>query len=61
MVTGMVKRFREEMGTTPTVVATGGLAAIINKEIDIFDEVNPDLTLIGLSLIHEMNTNDVTL
>ena len=61
MVTGMVKRFREEMGTTSTVVATGGLAAIINKEITIFDEVNPDLTLIGLRLIHEMNTNDVTL
>ena len=57
MVKGMVRRFQKEMGGTSTVVATGGLVNIIDKEIDIFDEVNPNLTLIGLRLIHELNTN----
>jgi type III pantothenate kinase len=37
------------------VVATGGLAEVIAKETKIFDAINPDLTLMGLRIIHEMN------
>ena len=55
LVEGMVARFKEEMGQEVQVVATGGLAEIIAKETGIFDAVNPDLTLIGLRLIYEMN------
>ena len=55
LVEGMVARFRKEMGDGTQVVATGGLAEVIAKETDIFDAVNPDLTLIGLRIIYEMN------
>ena len=55
LVGGMVRRFSEEIGGSPKVIATGGLAGIIAKEVDVFDAVNPDLTLLGLRIIHEMN------
>ena len=58
LVEGMVARFREEMGAEARVVATGGLAEIIARETTVFHAVNPDLTLIGLRLIYEMNRGD---
>ena len=55
MVTGMVERFKEELGRDSKVVGTGGLAGIIAQETEIFDHINPDLTLVGLRLINDMN------
>ena len=55
LVVGMVRRFAQEMGGSPKVIATGGLAGIIAIEVDVFDAVSPDLTLIGLRIINEMN------
>ncbi len=57
MVEGMVARFKAELGREARVVATGGLAPVIARETQIFDIVNPDLTLIGLRMIHEMNSD----
>jgi type III pantothenate kinase len=37
------------------VIATGGLAPLIFGVADTLDEYEPDLTLIGLRLIHERN------
>jgi len=37
------------------VVATGGLAEIIAAETDVIEVVEPDLTLMGLRMIYEMN------
>ena len=54
LVRGMVARFDEELGGGAKVVATGGMAHIIEQEAGVFDDVNPDLTLTGLRLIHEM-------
>ncbi len=54
LVRGMVARFDLELGGGAKVVATGGMAHIIEKEAGVFDDVNPDLTLTGLRLIHEM-------
>lgn len=54
LVRGMVARFDRELGGGAKVVATGGMAHIIEKEAGVFDDVNPDLTLTGLRLIHEM-------
>ena len=56
MVKGMVARFDREMGGGCKVVATGGLAGLIEEEVNIFDAVNPDLTLSGLQIIHELNS-----
>jgi type III pantothenate kinase len=55
LVEGMVARFKEEIDLKARVVATGGLAEVIAKETKIFDAINPDLTLMGLRIIHEMN------
>lgn len=55
LVEGMVSRFKREMGEGTRVVATGGLADLIAHETDVFDDVNGDLTLIGLRMIYEMN------
>jgi type III pantothenate kinase len=55
MVKGMVSRLDQELGGGSRVIATGGLAGTVAKETMIFDAVNPDLALIGLKLIHEMN------
>jgi type III pantothenate kinase len=55
LVEGMLKRIEEELGEKPLVVATGGYAELIANETGVIDKVNPDLTLIGLRLIYEMN------
>ena len=55
LVEGMLARIQNEMGEKAKVVATGGYSSLIAKETDVIDEVNPDLTLIGLRLIYEMN------
>ncbi len=37
------------------VVATGGMSRLIGAESEVVQEINPQLTLEGLLLIHEMN------
>mgnify|MGYP000036950120 FL=1 len=58
-VDGLVNRISEELEDQfkerPTVIATGGLAPLIFGVADTLDEHEPDLTLIGLRLIHERN------
>jgi type III pantothenate kinase len=55
LIEAIVARIQKELGEKAKVVATGGYASLIAKETNVFDEVNPDLTLIGLRLIYEMN------
>ncbi|MFC1869890.1 type III pantothenate kinase [Chloroflexota bacterium] len=55
LVEGIVTRIQQELGEKAKIVATGGFAALIAKETKIIEIVNPDLTLIGLMLIHQMN------
>lgn len=54
LVRGMVARFDAELGGGAKVVATGGLAHILEAEAGVFDDINPDLTLMGLMLIQGM-------
>ncbi|MBC8080831.1 MAG: type III pantothenate kinase [Gorillibacterium sp.] len=54
-VDGIVDRIREEFGTDPKVIATGGLAQMIASETRTIEIVNPLLTLEGLRLIYERN------
>ena len=60
LVEGIVARFRQELGQDAKVIGTGGLADIISQESEIFDYINPDLTLIGLRLVYEMNQEEAT-
>lgn len=55
LVEGMLARIQKELGVKAKVVATGGYAGLIAKETKAINVVNPDLTLIGLRLISEMN------
>ena len=57
MLEGLVARLKQEVGRPVTVVATGGLAALFDKRSDVFDAVEPDLTIQGLSLLHERATS----
>lgn len=58
-VDGLVDRIIAELALDyperPTVIATGGLAPLIIGVAETIDEHEPDLTLIGLRLIHEKN------
>lgn len=55
LIEGMVARFKEELGGAAKVVGTGGWAELFARETDVFDVVDPDLTLHGLRLIYEAN------
>jgi type III pantothenate kinase len=52
---GIVERMREEFASTPTVVATGGLAELISCESKTIQIVNPLLTIQGLQIIYARN------
>jgi len=56
LVDGILERLLEEMGRETTVVATGGLAALIGKGSKYIKHVDDLLTLDGLRLIWERNT-----
>jgi type III pantothenate kinase len=53
MMEGLVARLKEEIGRPVTVIATGGLATLFDKNTDLFDAVEPDLTIHGLSLLYQ--------
>lgn len=55
LIEGIVARLKEELGGDARTVATGGYAELIARETNVIEVVNPDLTLIGLRLIYEMN------
>jgi type III pantothenate kinase len=55
LVESIVARIQRESGEKAKVIGTGGYAEIIAQETKIFDIVNPNITLIGLKLIHQMN------
>jgi type III pantothenate kinase len=54
-VEGIVKRMKQESGTNPKVIATGGLATLISSESNVIDIIDPFLTLKGLHLIYLRN------
>ncbi|PGZ94470.1 pantothenate kinase [Bacillus pseudomycoides] len=56
-VEGIVKRMKEEAKQEPTVIATGGLAKLIAEESNVIDIVDPFLTLKGLYMLYERNSN----
>jgi type III pantothenate kinase len=56
MIDGLAERMKREIGGPVTVVATGGLAALFDKHTDVFDAIEPDLTIQGLNLLYEMAT-----
>jgi type III pantothenate kinase len=56
MIEGLVERLKREIGSPVTVVSTGGLASLFDKHTNVFDAIEPDLTIQGLSLLYDMAT-----
>src|SRR6185369_5160806 len=54
MLEGLADRIKRELGRPVTVVATGGLATLFDKHTDVFDAIEPDLTIQGLSLLYNI-------
>jgi len=55
LIEGLIARIKAEYGKPMTVVATGGLAHLFEKDIKVIGHVDPDLTIRGLALIHKRN------
>jgi type III pantothenate kinase len=55
LIEGLVNRIQLELDEKAKVIAAGGFANLISQATDIIDIINPDLTLIGLRLIYNMN------
>jgi len=53
MMEGLIHRMRAEIGRPAKVIGTGGLAALFDRNTDLFDAVEPDLTIAGLALMHQ--------
>jgi type III pantothenate kinase len=52
MMEGLVARMKAEIGRPVKVIATGGLAALFDTHCEIFDAIEPDLTIQGLGLLY---------
>jgi len=55
LIEGLVSRIQSELDEKAKVVATGGFAGMAPQATSVIEIVNPDLTLIGLRLIYNMN------
>ncbi len=55
LIEGLVARIAREMGEPLKVVGTGGLAPLFSEGTEIFDRIEPDLTLDGLRMLAERN------
>jgi len=57
MIEGLADRITRELGRPVTVIASGGLATLFDKHTNAFNAIEPDLTIQGLSLLHETVTS----
>lgn len=53
MLEGLIGRLKKEVGRPVTVIGTGGLAVLFQERTKVFDAVEPDLTIQGLSLLYQ--------
>jgi type III pantothenate kinase len=53
MIEGLVRRLKAQVGRPVTVIATGGLATLFEQHTDVFDVIEPDLTVQGLAMMWE--------
>ncbi len=56
MIDGLCAKLKEEMGSSPEVVITGGFADAVSEECVCATRVDKDLALHGLRLLYELNS-----
>jgi type III pantothenate kinase len=54
MIEGLVERMKREIAAPVTVIATGGLASLFDEHTEVFDAIEPDLTIQGLGRLAAM-------
>lgn len=52
LLEGLIDRMRREIDAPVTIIVTGGLSVLFRKEDEIFDHIDPNLTLRGLSILY---------
>ncbi len=52
MIEGLLARMKKEINAPVTVIATGGLAILFSQHSDLFDRIEPDLSLRGLAILY---------
>jgi type III pantothenate kinase len=57
MIEGLVARIRAEIGRPAKVIATGGLSVLFDAHTEIFDAIEPELTIDGLAILYERSTS----
>ncbi|SFE66237.1 type III pantothenate kinase [Sulfitobacter brevis] len=55
LVREICARIKAERAREMRVISTGGLAPLFQQSVDLFDEYQDDLTMHGLTVIHEYN------
>jgi len=55
LIEGLTRRIKEEYGRPMKVVGTGGLAPLFDQGDHLFDTIEDDLTMHGLTVIHTYN------
>ena len=55
LIEGLIQKIRSERTVNMKTVATGGLASLFGRETDIFDQIDLDLTMHGMTVIHNYN------
>lgn len=55
LIEGMIVRMTAELDGEPTVIVTGGYGEIFAEASPLIDAFEPDLTIEGLRLVHELN------
>jgi type III pantothenate kinase len=58
LVDGLVAKLVAELGFSCKVIATGGLSPLISRHTTSIEEVDENLTLEGLRILHERNVQD---
>lgn len=55
LIRGLVGQIKQEYGRPMTVIGTGGLAPLFDTADQLFDRIDDDLTIHGLTVIHRYN------
>jgi len=55
LIQGITQRIRNEFGSEMKVIGTGGLAPLFAQGEVLFDTIEDDLTMHGLTVIHRLN------
>ena len=55
LIGGITEKIKAEYGRPMKVVGTGGLAPLFDTQSELFDKVEDDLTMHGLTVIYNYN------